>query len=253
MSAARFAFVLAFAVLFGLAPGFVGQAAAQDHGNPDMFWRAGAYLWWANIDGENHIGDAELTVGDSTKLYASFAGDVQVGKGAFRGVLTFSTTSLSNTTEIEGPGIPDGTLAAYDFSQTMAELFAWWQIGTFSTDHAFQLFGGLRYTHQSQKILTSSVVGNYGETWVEPVAGAQYFVEMGSVFWATVTGNMGGVLFGSEFSWGVGAEFGAHVYGPLHLGLAYRYFQTEYENSDTGYRWDVGETQGWYMGVIIKG
>ena len=168
---------------------------------------------------------------------------------------TFSTTSLSNVTELEGETVPDGTMVAYDFSQTMAELFGWWQVGTFETHYAFQLYGGLRLTNQSQTILTGpvTVVGKYDQTWVEPVAGAQYWVDMGGIFWATITGDIGGVLFGSEFAWRIGAEFGAHVYGPIHLSMAYRYLQTEYENKNTGYRWDIGETQGWYFGLTIKG
>jgi hypothetical protein len=255
MSRARVGIVLASAALLGLAPGLATPAAAQDHGNPGTFWRGSAYLWWANIDGENQLGDAELTVGDSTKLYASFAGDFSYGKGRFRGVATFSTTSLSNQTELSGPGIPNGTLVNYDFSQTMAELFAWFQVGRFNTYQAFQLFGGLRYTRQRQKLLDGPMAGSFTETWVEPVGGAQYFVDMGGIFWATVTGNIGGIVFGSRFAYGVGAELGANLYGPLSLALSYRFLQTNYDNDDdgTGYRWDEGTTQGWYLGIVIKG
>jgi len=247
-------FVATAVALLGLAPSLATPATAQDHGNPGVYGRGGAYLWWANIDGENHLpGGLELAVGDSTKLYASFAGDLQFGKGPIRGVATFATTSLSNQTELHGSSIPDGTLVNYDFSQTMAELFAWWQVGTFVESYAFQLYGGLRYTRQNQKLLDGPVPGSFSQTWVEPVAGAQYFVEMGGIFWSTVTGDIGGVLFGSEFAWRIGMEVGVNVYGPLSLMLAYRYLQTEYENRDTGYRWDLGETQGWYMGIVIKG
>ena len=257
MNPTRFGLVLLTAALLGLAPGAATRAAAQDHGNPGTFYRGSAYLWWANIDGENQLGDLELTVGDSTKLFASFAGDFAFGKGRLRGVATFSTTSLSNQTELTGTGIPDSTLVNYDFSQTMAELFAWWQVGRFNTSQAFQLFGGLRYTHQKQTLLDGPVPGSFTATWVEPVGGAQYFVEMGGFLWATITGDIGGVLFGSRFAYGVGGELGAHVYGPVHLALSYRFLQTNYNNDgdedDSSYRWDEGTTQGWYMGIVIKG
>ena len=102
MSRARIALVLAAAGLLTLAPGIAPEARAQDAGNPDSFWRASAYLWWANIDGINHLNDVAVTVGDTTSLHASFAGDLQVGKGRFRGIARFSTTSLKNQGAVEG-------------------------------------------------------------------------------------------------------------------------------------------------------
>ncbi len=252
MRRARIGLALAAAGLTTLAPGLAPDAVAQDAGNPDFFWRASGYLWWANIDGINYLDDVAVTVGDTTSLHASFAGDVQVGKGRFRGIARFSTTSLKNQGTIEGAGIPDGAQVNYDFSWTTAELLAAWQVGRFDTDHAFKLFGGLRYVHQGQKLLDGPQPGEVTQDWVEPVFGAEYFVEMGGPFWAAVDGDMGGVLFGSEFTWRVGAELGINVAGPVHLTLAYDYLQTEYGTKDSDYRWDEGVSQGWFFGLVIK-
>jgi hypothetical protein len=241
-----------FAVLLLATPALVPSLDAQDYGQPGWFWRVTPYLWFANIDGINQLGDVEVTVGD-TELYASFAGNLQVGKGRFRGVANFNTTSLSGLGELEGESVPDGTEVNYDFSLTTAELFAEWQVGTFVTSHAFQLFGGLRYVRHRQTLEDGPEPGTTTQTWVEPVAGAQYYAGMGSIFWATVRGDIGGIVFGSEFAWRVGAQLGAQVARPVHLILGYDYLQTEYANSDSGYAWDEGVTQGWLLGIMIKG
>jgi hypothetical protein len=232
----------------GLAP----LAGAQDHGNPDSFWRATAYLWFANIDGINHVGDVSVMVGDTTRLHVSFAGDVQVGKGRFRGIARFSTTSLANSGPLEGEGVPDGTEVDYDFSWTTAELLAAWQVGRFESSHALKLSGGLRYVHQKQNLLTGPQPGETSKSYVEPVGGAEYFVEMGGPFWVAVDGTIGGFGIGSQSTWQVGAELGIRVGGPVHLSLSYDYLQTEVGEKDSDYRWDEGVSQGWFFGLMIK-
>jgi hypothetical protein len=234
------------------AAGGATDVAAQDAGNPDSFWRASAYLWFANIDGTNYLGDSTVVVGDTTSLHASFAGEVQAGRGRFRGVAKFATTSLANRGPLDGPGVPDGAEVDFDFSWTTAELLAAWQLGRFESDHAFKLFAGLRYVHQGQELLGGSTPDSYSQDWLEPVAGAEYFVEMGGPFWVAIDGDLGGVLFGSEFTLRVGAELGVRVAGPVHLSLAYDYLQTEYGEKGAEYRWDEGVKQGWFFGLTVK-
>lgn len=232
--------------------GIVSEAKAQDHGNPHGFWRATAYLWFANVDGINHLGDASVVVGDTGSLHASFAGELQAGKGRFRGIGRFATTSLANRGPLEGTAIPDGTEVGYDFSWTTAELLAAWQVGRFESTHAFKLFAGLRYSHQSQELLDGPRPGSFSQDWIEPMAGAEYFVEMGGPFWVAVDGDLAGLLFGSEFTMHVGLELGVRVAGPVHLSLAYDYLQTEYGEKGSEYRWDEGVGQGWFLGVTLR-
>lgn len=230
--------------------GLASGVSAQDHGNPEPFWRASAYLWWANIDGTNYLGDSTVVVGDSTSLHASFAGEIEAGKGRFRGLGKFSTTSLSGSGPLDGPGVSDGTEVDYDFTWTMAELLASWQVGSFESSQAFVLSGGLRYVHQSQDL--SGGTGAVTQDWIEPVFGAEYFVEMGGPFWVSVNGDLGGLLFGSEFAMRVGAELGVKVSGPVYLSLAFDYLQTEYGEKGAEYRWDEGVSQGWFFGLTVK-
>lgn len=240
--------VAAAAILLAVAAG-APEAMAQDAGNPGSFWRASMYLWFANIDGTNYLGDSTVVVGDTSSLHTSFAGELQAGRGRFRGVARFATTSLANRGPLQGPGVPDGTEIDYDFTWTTAELLAAWQVGRFESDHAFELYAGLRYVHQGQDL---SGAGSYSQDWLEPVAGAEYFVEMGGPFWVAVNGDLGGFLFGSEFTMRVRAELGIRVVGPVHLSLAYEYLQTEYGEKGAAYRWDEGVSQGWFFGLSDK-
>ena len=113
-----------------------------------------------------------------------------------------------------------------------------------------KLFAGLRYVHQSQDL--SGATTAVTQDWIEPVAGAEYFVEMGGPFWVSVDGDLAGFLFGSQFTLRAGAELGIRLTGPVHLSLAYDYLQTEYGEKGAAYRWDEGVRQGWLLGVTVK-
>ncbi len=247
----RLRFALLPAGLLAVSLPSTGSAqVSPTYGNPGMYWSVEPYLWFANLDATIDIGDVGLVVGDSTELKASFAGDVQVGKGRFRGIATFSTSSLGNSTELLGDA-PPGTVVDYDFSWTTAELFAAWQVGTFGPGHALSLLGGLRYVRQHLE-LSGGPEPETTETWVEPVLGAEYYVEMGGPFWAAIAGSVGGIAFGSTFAWQLGGHLGAHIAGPVHAAMAVDYYQTEYENESSGYRLDEGVSQGWYFGILIR-
>jgi hypothetical protein len=235
-----------------MLPGATGSAFAQDRGNPDWHWVVHPTLWFANVDGLVALDDAALEIGDTT-LVASFSGEFELGKGRWRAIGAFYNTSLDGTGEVEGGAIPDGTTAPYDFDFTSAELFASVEVGSFETKQALEFMGGFRYVKHKLDVAGGGGTLIARESWVEPVFGARYYTEMGSVFWVTVDGNVGGFGIGSTIAWVLRATLAVRVYGPVDLTLGTRYYQTEYENSDTGYLWDEGVGQGWHLGLRIKG
>lgn len=227
------------------------SATAQDRGNPGWYVRVMPYIWFSNIDGINSLGDISLQVGDSV-LETSFAADVEVGKGRWRGIASFRTTSLSGPTALEGNDVPAGTQVTYDFSETTGELFAAVQVGSFLSSHALEALGGVRYVRHSQKIADAPQPVDADAEWIEPVVGARYFAELGGGFRATLTGDLGGFGVGSEFTWRAGGQLAFRLARPIDIALAYKYLQAEYQNESTGYAWDEGVSQGWYVGVVIK-
>lgn len=235
-----------------LTPGFVSPVAAQDRGNPEWHWVAHPTLWFANVDAVIGLNDNGIEIGDTT-LVASFSGEAEVGKGRWRAIGAFYSTSLDGPTEVEGPTIPDGTVADYDFKFTNAELFASVEFGSFETTQALELMGGIRYVDHKLDVAGAPGTLVARENWVEPVVGARYYAEMGRIFWATIDGNIGGFGIGSRVAWVIRGTLAVRVFGPVDLTLATRFNQTEYANSDTGYLWDEGMSQGWHLGVRIKG
>ncbi|MDX1393581.1 MAG: hypothetical protein R3195_04290 [Gemmatimonadota bacterium] len=245
--AARWA-VLAAAILLG-AP---ADAAAQDRGNPDWHYVVHPTLWFSNVDGEVTLDEAELVVGDST-LQAAFYGSVEVGKGRWRGIGTFRTTGISGTTEVELDGPLGDVMADYDFDLTVAELFAAVEFGSFETNHAFEFLGGLRYVRHALDVGVDIGTQVTREDWIEPVAGARYYAEMGRLFWATIDGNIGGFGIGSDISWVVAGTLGVRITRHIDATLAMRYYQTEFHDDATGYRIQEGVSQGWHIGLRWKG
>ncbi|MFV1986882.1 MAG: hypothetical protein ACC682_06355 [Gemmatimonadota bacterium] len=233
-------------------PVATGSLLAQDRGNPEWHWVVHPTLWFANVDGLVTMGDASLEVGDST-LVASFSGEFEVGKGRWRAIGAFYDTNLDGSGEIEGGPLPVGTAVSYDFQLTYAELFASVEVGSFDTNQALEFMGGLRYVRHRLDVGGGGGTLFVRESWVEPVVGARYYAEMGRTFWVTIDGNMGGFGIGSTIAWVLRGTLGVRVYGPVDLTLATRYYETQYENSDTGYVWDEGVGQGWHLGLRIKG
>lgn len=251
MSRSRLGLAVLLAAASQIALGSTSDLAAQDYGQPDFFWRISPYLWFANVDGELKLDDLELPVGD-TVLETSFAGNVHVGKGRWRGIAVVSWMTLANTTELQNEA-DEGTEVAYDFADTEIMLLASVQVGRFDTDHALSVRGGVRWVRQSIQIEGGPDPGTFTETWLEPMFGVEYFTTLGGRFWATVDGDAGGFGIGSRITWGMGAQLGFKVANPVDIAMSYRFHQLEYENEDTGYVWDDGSRQGWFFGVIVKG
>jgi len=241
---------LAVLALPQLAPALSTGLAAQDYGDPDLYVRIVPNLWFANVGGLQEFGDVHLAVEDSVLEWA-FAGNVHVGKGRWRGIATFSTTSMANPTELTSEG-HEGIEVNYDFGLTELMLLASVQVGRFDSAHALSIRGGVRWVEQRQTIVGEVAVGEHKETWLEPVFGAEYYTSMGARLWAAVDGDMGGFGLGSTLTWGMGATLGVSVAKPVDIFMSYRYHHTEYENEDTGYRWEDGTSQGWFFGLNVK-
>ncbi len=248
----RLALATALATLAHMLPTVTDVAWAQDRGNPDWHYSVHPTLWLSNVDGRVVLGDTELMVGD-TLLEASFAGTVEVGRGRWKGIASFYTTSVDGRSEIEGAAIPPETFADFDFGITTAEFLAAVEFGSFETRQALEFMGGLRYVRHELDVLGGPGTLIVRENWVEPMAGARYYAEMGRSFWATIDGSIGGFGIGSKISWVVGGTLGIRIAGPVDATIATRFYQTEYENSDTGYLWDEGVSQGWHLGLRISG
>jgi hypothetical protein len=243
---------------------FSQSGAAQDRGNPDWHFTLAPYLWFSNLNGAQTLGlphdhqiagPAVVPVGD-TLLEPGWLVRAEVGKGRWRGWLNLSGANVADAAELALESDHSVTTSGtYDLSWYTGELYAAVQVGPFTTTNAIELYAGARYMRHRQILTAGSETDSITETWIEPVIGSRFFVELGRRFWATFNGDIGGFGVGSDFTWTMAGELGFRVFKPLDISLRYNYQEIDYDNRKEGadaYRWSNGVQQGWFLGAIIK-
>ncbi|MFQ5583601.1 MAG: hypothetical protein ACE5GL_04125, partial [Calditrichia bacterium] len=253
-------FLLLSLVIFNSPP-----AQAQDRGNPNWYVRVAPYLWLSNIGGAKTLGqeaganimDGLQTNIEDTMLATNWAGRIEAGKGRWRALINFSRASDGNPTEILRLGDSTHIDGHYNLTWTSAEFFAAYQIGPFSENHAFELYGGGRYMKHQQKLSSENTASltEINQSWVEGVFGFRFYTELGKRFWAQFHSDIGGFGAGSNFSWTLGGEAAFRMVKFADLTLRYDYQEVEFVNDKEGtnrFIWDNGVQQGWYFGVMFK-
>jgi hypothetical protein len=253
-----------FSLAAGLTSLATGSVAAQDRGNPDWHFVVAPYLWFSNLNGAQTLGlphdhqvagPAIVPVGD-TLLEPSWMVRAEAGKGRWRGWLNVSGAKVADAVVFHLESDPSVTTSGnYDLSWYTGELYAAVQVGPFTTTNAIELYAGARYMRHKQILTSGSDADSITETWIEPVIGSRFFVELGRRFWATFNGDIGGFGVGSDFTWTMAGELGFRVFKPLDISLRYNYQEIDYDNRKEGadaYRWSNGVQQGWFLGAILK-
>lgn len=70
------------------------------------------------------------------------------------------------------------------------------------------------------------------ESWVDPLLGAQFVVELGKTWTALLKGDVGGFNVGSDSAYNFAAGVGWRVAEPISLWAGYRYLKIDYKNDD---------------------
>lgn len=259
---------VALATAATYAPPVLAQDAQPEdtYGRHGTFGRVTPYIWFSGIDGRATIDDTIIHIG-SDQLKTNFAIQAEYGKGRWRAILEASRGNVANIAEKGvdptstgghccGPDQVAQVDGPYDLTITSLELMGSIQVGPFWTNRGIEVQAGLRYTHHDLDLaLTDPVlVGNFGSSWVEPVAGLRYYTAIGNKVWFTMRTNIGGFGLGPEFTWVLDGEVGYRL-GGLDVSLRYKYLETNYRNSSSGleqYDWRLGQSQGWLLGVSHK-
>lgn len=238
---------------------------SQARGNADWHFSLTPYLWLSNIGGAKTLDQepgANIMNGfqthiEDTMLATNWAARFEAGKGRWRALINFSRASDGNPTEITNLGDGMHFDGRYDLTWTTGEFFAAVQVGPFEEDHAFELYGGIRYIKHEQKLSTdqNSSLTDITESWAEGALGFRYFTSLGRRFWAQFHSDIGGFGAGSNFSWTLGGELGFRLAKMVNLNLRYDYHEVEFVNDKDGaerYIWDNGVQQGWFFGLMFQ-
>lgn len=97
-----------------------------------------------------------------------------------------------------------------------------------------ELLAGFRYYNidSSLRNTTSNTTISERESWVDPLIGAQFLIDLGKKWTAVLKGDVGGFNVGSDSAYNFAAGVGWRVAKPISLWAGYRYLDIDYNNND---------------------
>jgi hypothetical protein len=90
------------------------------------------------------------------------------------------------------------------------------------------------------------------ETWVDPIVGTRFAVDLAERWIIAGEADVGGVVAGSDLSWNVQGYLGyrTSVLGqPTTFAIGYRVLHVDYDHND--FKWDVTQ-QGPILGAVLR-
>ncbi len=95
---------------------------------------------------------------------------------------------------------------------------------------------GLRYVDMDTDLrLTPGGSGSVGDSWMDPVIGARYTVALSDKWNFAARGDIGGLVFGADFSWSLSGLFRYRLSPQWDLGVGYRYLYLDRDSDEFGF------------------
>jgi hypothetical protein len=95
---------------------------------------------------------------------------------------------------------------------------------------------GLRYVDLDTDLrLTPGGSGSAGDSWVDPVIGARYTIPLSDKWNFAARGDIGGLIFGADFSWSLSGLFRYRLSPQWDLGVGYRHLYLDRDNAEFGF------------------
>jgi hypothetical protein len=198
------------------------------------------YLWGASVHGDSDISplptvDVDLKFSKVLKnLKFAFMGAAEArhDRLIFLGDLMWTHLGASEGIGVRDPDFIDAKLDLKTLALTglagyrvanegpvVVDLFAGGRVNNSTTE--LDLAGPNREAH-----------AKVSETWVDPVIATRINIPLGGKFGMTLYGDIGGVLWGSDFNWqGVGTV-DYRFSRKLMVGAGWRYFKVNYDTDD---------------------
>jgi hypothetical protein len=80
-----------------------------------------------------------------------------------------------------------------------------------------------------------SATGQVKHKWIDPVIAARAVVPLGGKFSASAYGDIGGVLWGSKFSWQALGTLNYQISRKMRIGVGWRYYKVDYRTGPFWY------------------
>lgn len=251
-------FISVVALLFASG---LSSAQADDAGPPavsdDWTFAFAPYIWAAGLKGEV----ATLPGLPPTEVDASFSdilenfdigfmgvGEIRKGRWAFFSDLVY--VDLSADAATPGPFFSNVSIDAKTFIGTFAASYR----AVATPNIHLDLQAGARVWSVETKLalgagLLAARQREDSETWADPIIGLRARVELGSSFYLTGWGNIGGFGAASDLTWDVLGGIGYQWNDWLASVVGYRHLSVDYEND--GFLFDV-EQSGPVIGAVFR-
>jgi hypothetical protein len=256
--------VVALAMLAGAAPaaGQSSETAAPSAKDRNSGWSftIAPYLWATSLDGNATVGgtksDIDIPFKDILKDL-SFGGMVlvDVERGPFGLGINGMFARVSPDSENNGVKI-DTTSDTLQLEVAPYYRLVDWAYGVSSSGQPLRLViepeAGFRFTYLRVELEVRNGPNiDENESWVEPLIGSRFVVDLSDSWSIAGEGNVGGFGAGSKLAWNIQAFLG---YRTSLLGyettfaLGYRALHQDYSHND--FKWDV-TTQGPLLGAAV--
>lgn len=215
------------------------------------------YLWAAGMEGDMATlppaGTAQVDAGFDDileDLNFAFMGMGEARYGRFAVVADIVYVDLEDDASTPGPFFSGADLDSETF------------IGTFQASYRvlaaergnLDLRAGARVWHVSTELdldagLLAARKHDDSETWVDPVIGAQGQLHLGSGFYLTAMGNIGGFGAASDLTWDLFGGLGYQAWDWFAPVVGYRHLSVDYDND--GFLYDL-DMSGPVIGGVFR-
>jgi hypothetical protein len=133
-----------------------------------------------------------------------------------------------------------------------------WTYGTTASGKPLRLIvepeAGFRFTYLRAEldVQNGGPSVDQSESWVEPLIGARFGIDLSDHWNLTAEGNVGGFGVGSDLAWNAQAFLGyrTSLFGvPTTLAAGYRALHQDYDHND--FKWDV-TMYGPVLGAVLR-
>lgn len=235
-------------------------AQEEDRDAGKLHFTIAPYLWIVNIDATNTVGyvslPVEVSFGDLFKAM-KFGGQahVELKQNKWGAILDMTYMNIGEDDMAFQllPEIPSlEAFANYRFKVWMFELGGTYRLAG-SMDNALEILLGARWMRSKLDLDVTlgplELSGGYDEDWIDPIIGARYYAALGSKWFTSLRGDIGGFSVGSKFSYHITGLLGFRISRVIDIGLGYRHMDIDYSNEKEGR--ELFKFDGYQTGFLV--
>lgn len=227
-----------------------GETQSSEATTDEKKWKFATmgYGWFAGAKGKTDVigpvppVDLDLSFGDvlkALKFVLMGAAEARKDRLVILGDLMFVHMEAKEGIGIRDPDFLDAELDSRTASITLLGGYRVANEESVKVD----LLAGARLNHSKTSLQLDGPVrsasGSVKQTWLDPVIATRVLAPLGGKWGMTLYGDVGGVLFGSDFSWQGLATVNYQLNRKMTLGAGWRYFKVNYDEGD--FLYNVGQ------------